>query len=107
MIDGFSFAELPSIFTGGLGVGAGAYFLKWFFEWLGGRVDRREEAVERRAEQVDAGIQALIQHLQRQISDLTTELHSLADKLDACEKKHEQAQEELRALRMQLNTSKN
>ena len=81
-----------AIFSGGAGLGAGAFFAKWFFEWIGGRVDKREE-------RVDKATQDLFDHMETQITRLTTRVESAEHALAACEKKHQETLEEVSRLK--------
>lgn len=103
-------SQLPAIVAtgagGGVGIGVGFYMLTWLFNWLGGRLDKREASVEVGRAQVDAAVQTLIAHLQQQITALTETNARLATRVDAVEAelehcRHERAadQEELARLR--------
>lgn len=72
----------------GIGGGAGYFFFKWLVEYLGGRMDRRAEAL-------DKGTQQLIDNLQKQVSVLVElregdlrRISQIEEDLQACKKLH-------------------
>lgn len=91
---------------GGFGAGVGFYFIKWFFEYLGGRVDKREAAVAATAAHVDAATHALITHLQNQITSqagtidqLVRRIDTVEAELEECRSQHARDLEEIARLR--------
>lgn len=78
-------STIPMWTSAGIGGGAGFFAIKWFVEWLSGRVDKRETAVEVSRAQVDAAMQDLIAHLQQQIADLAQQNKNLTQRVDAVE----------------------
>lgn len=97
--------NLPEWTALGAGGGAGFFFIKWFFEWLGGRVDKREALVDHDFQRLDAGTQALIQHLQDQISSLIQRqassderIDGLRNDLEECRLKHSESEAKVRQL---------
>lgn len=72
----------------GLGGGAGFFFIKWLFEYLGGRMDKR-------ADRIDAGTDKLIENLQEQVEALLARekvrevrLAKVEDELAECKRRH-------------------
>lgn len=89
---------IPTFTAVGAGTGMGFFFLKFLFEWFGGRMDKRQEMV-------DAGTKALIEHLQNQITSLTerqvkqdTRIDTLQNDLDACRDKHAESEARVKQL---------
>lgn len=91
-------SQLPTLLatgaTGGVGIGVGFYMLTWLFNWIGGRVDKREASVEVGRAQVDAAVQTLIAHLQQQIATLTEHNEKLSERVDAVEAELEECRAE-------------
>lgn len=90
-------------FSGGLGVGASAgvgyFMIRWFFEWMGGRLDKREE-------RVDAGMKALLDALQKRVEATEKRLALTEDRLAKteqelrdCERKHAVSDAEITRLK--------
>lgn len=90
---------LPSWAAAGTGAGAGFFMVKWFFEWLGGRVDKREAAVDRTAARVDATTQTLIHNLEDRMTSLTSRLDLVETELKDCRDQHAKCEAELAQLR--------
>lgn len=91
--------NLPAVFAGGFGVGGGLVFAKWFLEWVGGRVDKREAAVTAAMARVDTGTATLIDHLQSQITWCTTTIAGLRNDLSHCQEQHVETLEDLARLK--------
>jgi len=90
--------NLPEWAALGASGGMGFFFVRWAFEWFGGRMDKRQELV-------DAGTKALIEHLQDQITSLIEQqgaLHDRVDRLqkelDACHEKHSESEAKVKQL---------
>ncbi len=95
-------AGLPAFFTIGAGGGAGFFGIKWFIEWLGGRVDKREESIERRAAGVDRAQAALNDRLEKRVCLLEKRLDRTEDELAECSRKHAESEAEVARLRAQI-----
>ena len=83
----------------GLGGGAGFFFIKWLFEYLGGRMDKR-------ADRIDAGTDKLIENLQKQVEDLLARekvrevrLAKVEDDLADCKRRHAESDAEVMRLK--------
>lgn len=85
----------------GLGAGGGASFftLKWFVEWLGGRVDKREATLSAGVERLDTATQVLIKNMQTRMDDLTSRLSTVEHELAECRTQHAEAAAEVMSLR--------
>lgn len=88
-----------AITTGG---GVGYFFVKWLFEYLGGRMDKR-------AERIDAGMDKLISRMESQIEGLIArglELEKRLEKVEGdlaeCKSKHSQSEAEVARLRAMM-----
>ncbi len=91
--------SLPAFFSVGAGGGVGFFVIKWFVEWIGGRVDKKEEAVERGFERLDAGTQQLISHLQSQMASVLERLDNAETALRDCQRKHAESEAEVARLK--------
>lgn len=96
-------ATIPDWLTAGAGAGAGGamtvYLLKIILEWISGRVDKREAAVEASFDRLDKGTDKLIQRMQEQLQSLTTRLERVEAELVHCRDERARDQEELARLR--------
>jgi chromosome segregation ATPase len=90
---------LPSWAAAGGGAGAGFFLLKFILEWIGGRVDKREEANTASAARLDAATYKLIETLEKRMEDLTTRLDLVENELVHCRAQHAQCEAELTRLR--------
>ncbi|MXO64840.1 hypothetical protein GRI91_03625 [Altererythrobacter endophyticus] len=79
----------------GGGAGAGFVFLKWFLEWVAGRMDRRADAI-------DAGTQRLIMGLESRVVALTERLDHVESELTKCHKRHAESEAEVMQLKAML-----
>ncbi|MBL4858408.1 MAG: hypothetical protein JKY36_04315 [Erythrobacter sp.] len=84
-----------AITTGG---GLGFFFVKWIFEYLGGRMDKK-------ADRIDAGMDKLLAHLQAQIDSEREQREKLEKRLekvegDLAECKHKHAESEAEVARL-------
>lgn len=91
--------SLPAFLSMGAGGGVGFFAIKWFVEWLGGRVDKKEAAVERGFERLDAGTQRLIEHLQSQMKSVLERLDKAETALRDCQRKHAESEAEVARLK--------
>lgn len=73
--------------VGGMGAGGGFFAFKWLVEYIGGRMDKRADAL-------DAGTQRLIENLQVQVNSLTERLVSTITRLDHVEKELDECREQ-------------
>lgn len=85
-----------AITTGG---GVGYFFVKWLFEYLGGRMDKR-------ADRIDAGMDKLITRMETQIEgliergkDLEERLARVEGDLAECKSKHAESEAEVARLK--------
>lgn len=78
----------------GLGVsgGAGFFTVKWLFEYFGGRMDRRADAL-------DQGTERLIAGLEKRLNAVTERLDKVERELADCQEKH--AESEAKAARLE------
>lgn len=84
-----------AVTTGG---GVGYFFVRWLFEYLGGRMDKR-------ADRIDAGMDKLLAHLQSQIDSEREQREKLEKRLakvegDLAECKHKHAESEAEVARL-------
>ena len=85
----FSFAEqLGSVAALGGGAGGGFFVVKWFVEWIAGRLDKREA-------RIDAGSDRLIAGLENRIETLTMRLDAVERMLADCQKMHAKSEAEV------------
>lgn len=85
--------------TGGLSAGAGFYLFRWFLEWFGGRVDKREEVVAASAARNDAATKQIIDTLQGQVREMRAEVDRIWSQLAECRDQHARAEAEVMQLR--------
>lgn len=83
----------------GAGGGIGFFFVKWLFEWFGGRMDKR-------ADRLDAGTDKLIGLLQDQVASLIergarleARLEKVEGDLAECKKRHAESDAEVMRLK--------
>lgn len=84
-----------AVTTGG---GVGYFFVRWLFEYLGGRMDKK-------ADRIDAGMDKLLAHLQAQIDSEREQREKLEKRLakvegDLAECKHKHAESEAEVARL-------
>ena len=84
--------NVPAWFGAGSGLGAGFFALKWLFEFIGGRMDRRADAL-------DAGTQRLLAGMENRLNAVTERLDRVERELADCQRKH--AESEAKALRLE------
>ncbi len=96
-------------FTGGLGIGsgfAGAFFaIKWFMEYISGRMDRKEARLDRIQNELIKQLLEDVAGLKAENSSMRTDIDSLHKQLLACEKKHAQAEGEMARLRASIDST--
>lgn len=73
--------------TAGVGSGVGFLFVKWFVEWVSGRVDKRRD-------DLDAGNSRLLAALEKRVAALTERLEKVEDDLIECKRMHSQSEAE-------------
>lgn len=98
MMDGL-LAVLPSWAMAGAGAGGGYFVVLKFFEWIGGRVDKREDRVEAGAIRLDAAMQQLIKNLEDRMTGLTARLDTVEHELTECRAQHAKCEAELHRLK--------
>ncbi|SFG08550.1 hypothetical protein SAMN05518801_10743 [Novosphingobium sp. CF614] len=76
---------LPGWLSAGAAAGGGFGVIKWGLEFLGGRMDKREAAI-------DAGTQMLIASLEARLNALTARLDKVETELADCRRKHAEAE---------------
>lgn len=79
----------------GAGAGAGFVFLKWFLDWIAGRMDKRHETIERAA-------MRLMEGLEKRVDDLTIRLDIAEKELRECQRKHAESDAEVMRLKALL-----
>ena len=76
----------------GASSGAGFFFAKWLVEYVGGRMDRRAEAL-------DASTQRLIEGLEKRVCSLTERVETVERELVDCKHMHAVAEAETMRLK--------
>lgn len=85
----FTFLEqLGGVAALGGGAGGGFFAVKWFVEWLAGRLDKREA-------RIDAGADKLIAGLERRLATLTDRLDKVENLLAECKSMHAKSEAEV------------
>lgn len=96
-------ASLPDWIGAGAGAGVGGaatvFLIMKFLDWVGGRVDKREAAVEASFDRLDRGNDKLIARMQEQIEGLSTRLERVEKELEHCRDERARDQAELARLR--------
>ena len=82
----------------GAGAGGGFCAIRWVFEYIGGRMDRRAEAL-------DAGTQQLINNLQSRLTTVEARLDKAETELAECRAKHATSEAEVARLKTHVETS--
>lgn len=71
------------------GSAAGGFaIVKWFMEWIAGRLDKREA-------RIDAGTDRLIKAMSEQVDKLTTRLETVEESLAECKRLHAKSEAEV------------
>ncbi len=83
----------------GAGAGGGYFVVLKFFEWLGGRVDKREAAVEASSIRLDTAMHKLLKNLEDRMQALTGRLDVVEHELTECRAQHAKCEAELSRLR--------
>lgn len=76
----------------GAGGGAGFFFVRWLFEFLGGRMDKR-------ADRIDAGTDKLISLMQAEMKRLSERVDGLEEDLRDCKRRHAESDAEVMRLK--------
>lgn len=85
----FSFVEqLGGVAALGGSAGGGFFIVKWFVEWIAGRLDKREA-------RLDAGADKLIGALEKRIETLTSRLDAVEHMLADCQRMHSKSEAEV------------
>ncbi len=84
--------SIGALAAAGGGIGGGFYAVKWAFEWVAGRMDKR-------ADRVDASTDKLIARLEKQVEALTDRLDQVENELRDCTRKH--AESDAKVLRLE------
>lgn len=82
---------IPAWTAGGVGAGGGFFAIKWLVEYVGGRLDKREAAL-------DAQTQELIDNLRIDLNTLRSRLDDVDAELRECRKQHTEASFEIARL---------
>ncbi len=90
---------LPNWIAGGGAAGGGYFIVLKFFEWVGGRVDKREAAVEASAVRLDTAMHKLLKNLEDRMQALTERLDTVEHELTECRAQHAQCEAELHRLK--------
>ena len=88
---------LSAWLAAGTGAGGGFFVIKWVFEYIGGRMDRRAEAL-------DAGTQQLINNLQNRLTTVEARLDKAETELAECRAKHATSEAEVARLKSHVET---
>lgn len=94
-----AFENILTWLGGGFGVGGGLVGGKWFLDWLGARVDRREQAAEVVRKHLDEATGNIITTMSEQIKALVERQTHVDELLAECRDQHALAQQELASLR--------
>ncbi|HKY82607.1 MAG TPA: hypothetical protein VJM09_14165 [Sphingobium sp.] len=85
----FSYVEqLGGVAALGGSAGGGFFIVKWFVEWIAGRLDKREA-------RLDAGADKLIGALEKRIETLTSRLDAVEHMLADCQRMHSKSEAEV------------
>lgn len=85
----FSYVEqLGGVAALGGSAGGGFFIVKWFVEWIAGRLDKREA-------RIDAGADKLIGALEKRIETLTARLDAVEHMLADCQRMHSKSEAEV------------
>lgn len=77
--------DLRSFAFGATGAGGGLLTVRWLATFIGGRMDRRAEAL-------DAGTQRLMERFEARIDELTKRVTTVERELAECQRKHAEAE---------------
>lgn len=88
--------------TGGVSAGAGFFLIRFLFEWIGGRVDKREEAVAAGQKRNDLATQRLIENMQGRMDTMAERIEQVERELVHCREQHSMAQAEVMQLRAMM-----
>lgn len=84
--------QLGAIVGLGGGAGGGFFAVKWFAEWISGRLDKREARLDDTSAKLIAG-------LEKRIETLTDRLDAVEKMLAECQKMHAKSEAEVLKLR--------
>ncbi|SES08840.1 hypothetical protein [Sphingobium sp. YR768] len=84
--------QLGAVVGLGGGAGGGFFAIKWFAEWIAGRLDKREARLDDTAAK-------LISALEKRIETLTERLDAVEKMLADCQRMHSKAEAEVLKLR--------
>lgn len=88
--------QLGAIVGLGGGAGGGFFAVKWFAEWVSGRLDKREARLDDTAAKLVAG-------LEKRIETLTSRLDAVERMLAECQKMHAKSEAEVLKLKALLD----
>ncbi|WP_153039433.1 hypothetical protein [Sphingobium yanoikuyae] len=83
--------QIGAVATLGASGGGGFFAVKWFAEWIAGRLDKREQRLDDSAAKLIAG-------LEQRIETLTARLDTVERLLADCQKQHAKAEAEVMKL---------
>ncbi|WP_416463180.1 hypothetical protein [Sphingomonas sp. VDB2] len=86
------FEQIGAVATLGASGGGGFFAVKWFAEWMAGRLDKREA-------RLDDAATKLISGLEHRIETLTNRLDAVETMLAECQKMHAKSDAEVMKLR--------
>jgi hypothetical protein len=84
--------DLLDVATFGGSAGVAFWAIRWFFEWMGGRMDQRQALIDNKTD-------LLIERLERRVDNLTDRLTVAEKDLLECKKLHLESEAELASLR--------
>lgn len=90
--------SLPNWAAAGGGAGATLFALKLLFDFISGRLDKREAASLASAQRLDAATYKLIENLEKRLDALTERLAKVEGELIECRAQHAQCERELARL---------
>ena len=91
-----SVPELVALWgASGVGAGGGFFIIKWLFEYVGGRMDKRAAAL-------DQGTQLLIEGLEKRLDTVTERLDRVERDLADCRYKHAESEAEVLRLKAMM-----
>ena len=76
-----SLEDVATVAGGGFSIGAGLVFARWLLSWMGGRMDKREDAVAAEHQRMDIITGGFIDRLERRLG-------SVEMRLEQCEREH-------------------
>ncbi|MBY8826129.1 hypothetical protein [Sphingomonas colocasiae] len=83
MDDGGIVDNAVQIAAGGAGAGGGFYAIRWFFQWITGRLDRRQDLLDAQDQRVDREWQAIREELKADNDRMKARLEAISRQNEA------------------------